>query len=47
MKVEGSGGQKRQYSAPKLVIYGDMAKFTAGGMGSMMENNPGQTMKFA
>jgi hypothetical protein len=26
-----------KYSAPKLVIYGDMAKFTASSVGSMKE----------
>jgi hypothetical protein len=27
-----------KYSAPKLVTYGDMAKLTASGAGSMTEN---------
>jgi hypothetical protein len=27
-----------KYSAPKLIIYGDMAKLTAAGVGSKMEN---------
>ena len=39
MKVEGDNGQKARYSAPKLVIYGDMAKFTAAGAGSMQEGD--------
>jgi hypothetical protein len=42
------GGEMKgdsKYSAPKLVIYGDMAKLTASGAGSMTENNPGQTGK--
>ena len=37
VKVEGDKGQKARYFAPKLVIYGDMAKFTAAGAGSKME----------
>jgi hypothetical protein len=27
-----------KYSAPKLVVYGDMAKLTASGIGSLTEN---------
>ena len=29
-----------KYAAPKLVIYGDMAKLTASGAGSKTETNP-------
>ena len=27
-----------KYTAPKLITYGDMAKMTAGGVGSQTEN---------
>lgn len=30
--------QKRLYTAPKLVAYGDMATLTRGGSGSIREN---------
>ena len=29
-----------KYAAPKLTIYGDMAKLTASGAGSKAETNP-------
>lgn len=35
MKSKAKGDSK--YSAPKLVIYGDMAKLTASGAGSKTE----------
>ena len=35
MTSDAKSGSK--YSAPKLVIYGDMAKLTAGGVGSPSE----------
>lgn len=35
-----------KYSAPTLIRYGDMAKLTASGSGSVLETNPtGQPMK--
>jgi len=37
VEVEGNKGQKARYFAPTLVIYGDMAKFTAAGAGSKVE----------
>lgn len=30
-------GHRKEYSAPKLVVYGDMVKFTAGGTGAVNE----------
>jgi hypothetical protein len=35
--VTTTGGK---YSAPKLIKYGDMAKLTASGAGSLKETNP-------
>jgi len=37
VKVEKNSSQKGRYSAPKLIIYGDMAQLTAGGTGSITE----------
>ena len=30
-------GAKKIYRAPRLVVYGDMARLTAGGLGSITE----------
>lgn len=38
MTIEKNFGAKRRYSAPKLVVYGDMAKLTKGGTGSIVES---------
>jgi len=37
MKSEAKG--ESNYSVPKLIIYGDMAKLTASGAGSLTESN--------
>ena len=38
MDGKATKGQRgEQYSAPKLIKYGDMAKFTKGGTGSVSE----------
>lgn len=41
MQAEGSG--RRPYTAPKLTIYGDMAKFTAAGVGTRHESKGGMS----
>ena len=35
MKSEAKSGSK--YSAPRLIVYGDMVKLTESGMGSVLE----------
>jgi len=40
--MTNGSGRSKAYSAPKLVVYGDMVKFTASGTGTQSEN-PGQT----
>lgn len=37
MTINKNDAPKRAYAAPKLVVYGDMAKITKGGAGSVME----------
>ena len=39
------GQRSEQYSAPKLIKYGDMAKFTKGGSGSVAEAGSSNSMQ--
>ena len=41
-----SGSSVPKYTAPKLITYGDMAKMTASGAGSQMENPSKMSGKF-
>ena len=37
MKNDENFGQKRSYTPPKLIVYGDLATLTKGGAGSQPE----------
>ena len=37
MTIDKKLATKRPYSAPKLTVYGDMARLTKGGTGSTVE----------